>query len=276
MESKKPDWFDLDKYAGQQELNGQDWATQLEARARFYWEAPDIYVRQDNAKIFKAIKENPLYPFLYLYSTERAKRRKEVEFPNLFLKSLEPLTMHRALDLSHDIPQRYKDARGAYRSTSGLVRKSNSDLDEIFDNFDFDPLRKYENYPADFGLIEKGEDAFGISTINLTIDLNSPDKLIIQDLKNFLTEIRKMEQIRGEQVTGSILSRLESLMVLPYLDLDIYSRIESVNLSNHILGDWLFPDELKVDVTEKVRKSTEPLAKKAVGYYFITAINNMT
>ena len=58
MESKKPDWFDLDKYAGQQELNGQDWAIQLAARTRFYGEQDIPFTLVEFSRLFMTSRES--------------------------------------------------------------------------------------------------------------------------------------------------------------------------------------------------------------------------
>jgi len=60
--------------------------------------------------------------------------------------------------------------------------------------------------------------------------------------------------------------------VLPYIDLCYWAKANGKNIPNHIIGDWLFPDDM-VDVAEKIRKVTQPLAKRSVNPNFIRTLS---
>ena len=53
--------------------------------------------------------------------------------------------------------------------------------------------------------------------------------------------------------------------VLPYIDLRILSKLAGIELTNFAIGCRIFPDLQDVDVAEKIRKTTSPLADWMLG-----------
>ncbi len=65
---------------------------------------------------------------------------------------------------------------------------------------------------------------------------------------------------------------LHSARVIPYWDLVTIAKYENAKIPNHVLGKALFPDEVDVDITERIRKVTKRKSNNVFSDYFITAI----
>jgi hypothetical protein len=50
--------------------------------------------------------------------------------------------------------------------------------------------------------------------------------------------------------------------ILEYFDLSTIAALDGVLLTQNALGQALFPNELNVDTTERIRKVTQPLAAR--------------
>ena len=75
-------------------------------------------------------------------------------------------------------------------------------------------------------------------------------------------------------ISNAAFKRWSQMMVLPYIDLEMWARSEQKNIPDHIYGNLLFPNDLDVDVSERIRKTVKPLAKKLLGNRFQWALQH--
>jgi len=124
--------------------------------------------------------------------------------------------------------------------------------------------------PIDIALFEK-------KVFHVCLDMDATDKELVDNFKSYLKAARDAYDLNeGQKIktSKSILNRLINESVIPYLDLIIWAQINNKTIPQHILGDWLFPDAM-VDVAEKIRKVTRPLAERAVTPGFINTLSSL-
>ncbi len=111
-----------------------------------------------------------------------------------------------------------------------------------------------------------------LGDIGLRININATDEQLISDFKGFLDEVRKIVLLpkrttaRGKtfgrkNFTSADFRKWSSLQILAYLDLTAWARFTNKQLTHHMLGEVLFPNEYDVDLTERVTKTVKPLAE---------------
>ncbi len=59
------------------------------------------------------------------------------------------------------------------------------------------------------------------------------------------------------------------MRILPFLDLALWQMMEGLTLPHHRVASALYPDEFDVDLTERVRKVTRPLAEQLIDHDFL-------
>lgn len=136
----------------------------------------------------------------------------------------------------------------------------------------------------DIAALRNVPDGYGWPTIGLNqrvwaeIDVNTPDDILIDAFKNWLSEVRKAPCFNDKDipyhlfsdgvVKASHINKWHSLRVLAYLDLKIISRITHTKLTLKNIADIVYPDQYDIDTTEKVRKTLIPLVNEimAGGY----------
>lgn len=97
----------------------------------------------------------------------------------------------------------------------------------------------------------------------LEVDLSASDEQIKQNFDAWLCKVRELySRRRTSRITKRDFDDWEISKVVPCFDLMTISEIEGRQLSNHHLGDLLFPDEVDVDVSERVRKITKVKTRK--------------
>jgi hypothetical protein len=109
----------------------------------------------------------------------------------------------------------------------------------------------------------------------ITVDLRASDEDLILEFKNWLYEKRKSQKDIGfrEKMFGEKeFSDWIKNRILPYLDLTIIAKAKGIKITNALMGNLLFPDDIEVDVAEKVRKTVKPMAKKVMSIAFLDAL----
>lgn len=93
----------------------------------------------------------------------------------------------------------------------------------------------------------------------ISVNLDASDAQIMKDIHGWL-EFQRKTIARPTRLTPIISSDFEEwsrYKILPYFDLATLSALDGQRISNHSMGNVLFPDELNIDVTERIRKVTK-------------------
>lgn len=97
----------------------------------------------------------------------------------------------------------------------------------------------------------------------LTINLHANDKQIIADFKEWLKTIRyELDVSVNKKTPFSEKDLLEwaEYGVLPYLDLKIWSGFTGQKITQSVIGNTIYSDQIDVDTTERIRKTTKKKA----------------
>lgn len=107
--------------------------------------------------------------------------------------------------------------------------------------------------------------------ISITLDLNLPDKLLLANVKHLLTEIRQHRKFTpdGSKTRKGDLDKIKAYRIIPFLDLEIWAKEQSVIISNQTILDGLGLDTKPFWTSEDVRKTARPLLKKCMDPSFI-------
>jgi hypothetical protein len=106
------------------------------------------------------------------------------------------------------------------------------------------------------------EGPFESDTAYVEVFLSAPDEVIVEDFRKWLLSIRQdaaFEHSPVKRFTETEIRRWSANQVLPFLDLRLAAWAAGTEIPYHTIGGLLFPG-LDVDVAEKARKVTAPLA----------------
>jgi len=94
-------------------------------------------------------------------------------------------------------------------------------------------------------------------TCNISVNLRASDKELTKAFEYFLKEKRKEKQPAKKYFTQADFNSWHKFGVLPYLDIEIWRIETGINkIPDHILGDAILANEVDIDTTEAIRKST--------------------
>lgn len=239
----KPDWFDLDNYQPFKELSINEWEAQLYARSRL------------NLHLDMLCDENP--------ESESYRRALEITPLELSIDDIQKCPI---------VPQEKCQSGWAY---VGYQRPASIDLVSGYE----------QSWPIFFGNDEsladikkavmdsqfnerKGERDSGL--YKLFINLNASDASILKDFSRLLKGMRQMEAEDENNMKKQIKSPSKLIksfvtnQVIPYIDLKLWARYNKEEIVDHVIADWLYPNEIEIGVVERIRKTTRPLANKAI------------
>lgn len=119
-----------------------------------------------------------------------------------------------------------------------------------------------------------------INTSLIAVDFNAPEKVLIEQFKVFVKEKKKLNNnLTAKTFSEADISSWVKSRVLPCIDLLIYADLNNTIILQHQLGSMLFPDAGRVgapdiDVTDRVRKSILPKARKLLTNETILALQH--
>ncbi|MFI3157510.1 MAG: DUF6387 family protein [Methylococcaceae bacterium] len=256
-------WFDLKNYEALKAMSIEGWAWQLEARNHFHTIASGYSKLSDDdhnwmhetwLSIAPTIKAGivPLDPNdvmdRYMW------RADEIVNGNSFsTASVDSLT-------SCDLWSIAKD--------DDLSHVWDACLCVVADNYEGDhnnELSKIANTPIDFH-IKKNFSSLADSLAHVAINLAATDEQIKNDFTHWLTHYRKAVDIQPQK---KLFNQVDfdywvKFGVVPYLDLTLIAKIEGKKITQNKLAQLIFPDEIDVDIVERLRKVTKPTAEMII------------
>ena len=102
----------------------------------------------------------------------------------------------------------------------------------------------------------------------LLIDPNCPDKLLVEQFKQWLINIRKEHPLAIKRAgkpstnlefTKNHFQSWQEYKVVALFDLLFYETIFDKKFTNNQLGNWLYPEQSQIDTTEKVKEAKKIL-----------------
>ncbi len=292
---QKPSWFDIKKYEPTFHLTAREWAYQLTLRRDITRDIDEAILADSEGQFREGMRK------LEVLTNEPVQKT-----PDSF--NMPPVTEHFE---KHDIPGlnfispvSRRNAMQAplrmpvIRSKEELRNRGGTELLTELGNYiagHADGLRLENNFLGqEMPEVLKSSGIFDAQytdlslnrgIVFLTADLNASDEVLFDEFRIYLNHVREHYGYSdGTLKKESIAKRLAKLGVLPFLDLElgydllieIGQKSKAAPYTNHILGDWIFPNtDFETDVTERVRKTTRPLAKRALTHHFINVLANL-
>jgi hypothetical protein len=265
----KPEWFRLEKYNQFKSISSKQWAYQLVNRRSIALCVFSGHLNDHTTQriLFEDITINPLLPEVVgnFGSVGWAGSRESTnKTENMFQQTLQPLTFNDLSNLLYSIPEKERN------ETMKSDWKDESRKDLPVDN-----IRNIPNILA--RVMPRDEDILNRNIFHICIDLDATDQYLMDDFKRYLKAAREAYSLlEGSRIktSRSLINRLISAKIIPYLDLIIWAEIENISIPQHIIGDWLFPNQM-IDVAEKIRKVTRPLAERSLSSGFINTLSSL-
>ena len=240
--------FNLKKYEKSNELSIVDWFNELSARN----DSLSLFDELDDSDMCSAIRNSFLSSLPYLRPLGRKRSFRPTQLSSA-IEDLKLFEINTQLNEKLEREQLISILSGEWQA----VR-----LQPIRFSRDYTVLATDRRYP------DKRLPA-------ITVDLRASDEDLILEFKNWLYEKRKSQkdiEFREKMFGEKEFSDWIKNRILPYLDLTIIAKAKGIKITNALMGNLLFPDDIEVDVAEKVRKTVKPMAKKVMSIAFLGAL----
>jgi hypothetical protein len=286
-----PEWFDLKKYHGVKLLDMSEWARQISIRSLVWGDLVRNQVLVDDTlanhpmdgpidfslvdHYLKKIENDPIYPNgddRHLDFRVANSEEKPYDICNVWSMSL----------------------HFAYNIGSGLVDRRNMTdkelslaLDALDNNRATPDQLKLLSAPID--LYDKQNGVSGDGLCHLIVDLSASDQQIREEFSHWLTQFREAIGIQAiskvpakrkipkknrvvSPVTERDLYEWNDLLILPYVDLKLWSLANDCRITSNVLADTLYRGR-HGNVEEQIRDTIEPKAQRILNQDFARAFD---
>lgn len=230
-------WFDLNNYKSLKDFTLTQWINALGFRARLNYlleEKKEDYSDEEKSEIEVAIFSIKNTPILYkvIFSFDGSKN-PSFSFNTFSVRST-PVNLFRKI--SEDC--RLKDW------------ENDSDNNDPF------------NIPVDL-IFRRNPKISDMLFTNLLVNLSGTDEQIKKDFLYWLENYRKLMGYYAPKrdFTEKNFNEWVSMQLLPYIDLSLIALYERTSITQYKLGCLLFPDDIEIDSTERIRRTVKPKAE---------------
>ncbi len=256
-----PDWFQLERYALCETFNLRDWFANLVRRALIYNET-EIFLNEFG-RYWEKNAERLLVEKIPLGSTQDTQTSPQGKYDDsdddLITTTIRPIDLYFPawimLQLSREpspLLVQLRDSVKALHADAG-DDELDSFLSSSIDSLDLD--------------VSLSKNKMDSPIAHAAIDLAAPDELILKDLKKWLGVVRARYGLPEAKLFSTAEQRKwRSLQILPYLDLIIWGKVESVELPYAVIANALFAGHVDIDIVDKVRRVVKPKAEFLVRY----------
>lgn len=249
--SNIPASFQIGRYSIAESFDIVDWTLNLEARGFLLHCASSKHASDKGLKDFAdSILNDPL-----IKATVRQDIAPPMEFPTVTDFTVEDYFWCGEPD---DRFQLYKETFDKFRNNVKI-----SDVDRTF-------LSKptwLMFMECDLGYEEN---------VAVNVNLHSSEDKIIRDFTNWLRKTRACLSISVPRKPVKLreFEEWSKYKVLPFLDLWLWSMVNGVRISHQDMGVALFPNDVDVSVSERIRKVVAPLARDVCAESFTDALRD--
>ena len=252
-------WFDLNNYDALKTMSISEWAWQLQERENFiqienftriYHGEPD----KDFLPILKAGVIPETLGNLFMTSgikSEILKNEAKIDgrsFSTASVNSLETYSLWQTMENNH-LNHIWEACRHVDEFILNKEELKNELSEVAFAPFDFH-VNRFWDTDADH-------------SAHVVINPYASDEQIKDDLTKWLAHYRKLIDIKIEKKLFSQ-SDFDSWVkygVIPYIDVMLIAKTEDKKITQNKLARMIFPDEYNVDIVERLRKVTKPIAE---------------
>ena len=258
-----PKWFDLKKYEGLKTLDLAGWDDQIATRSLAYWhlthserslsESMHDHCIKEASEHVRQVADNPII------ARHRGEKGDISPFWSDALKdrpynsySVCSMSAFDAIDLSRSV--------NSESEVWGMVRAVGNAMDTSPDLST--EQRRLGNTPVDLIYRQNGEDPDTLEISCVSVNLSATDEQIMGDFRHWLTHYRNIVGLasRAQGFTEKDFSDWIDSGVIPYIDLKLWAISENCTITQNTYGNALFPDDIDVDTTDRIRRTTTPKA----------------
>ena len=123
------------------------------------------------------------------------------------------------------------------------------------------PVNSDSFIPVDL-IFHKNPSLGDISFTSVLVDLSSSDEQISKDFLYWLENYRRETGYYAPKrnFTEKKFNEWITMQLLPYIDLTLIALHEGTSITQYKLGSLLFPDDIEIDGTERIRRTVKPKA----------------
>ena len=271
MSRTKLDWFDLQKYSLAEKFTAKDWLCEIYGRVLM-----DFVFSETHEDLSQGLYEeanltmNNIKEFGLLSTVKPNKLliEKQQDFRKLkqYVKNLTTLDAFNLLyysdkkksflleaqKLDELLKAEFNSvARKGYNDTHSLKYSKAIHLEEIEN---FDRLEHLDGFQNDLG------------SRYLEVDINASDEALVGQFRAWLIEERKNYHLEfpKKDISNSLFLDWYKNQVLAYWDIVALSKYEGISLTNDAIGNMLFPNDIEVTISERIRKVVRPKARRVI------------
>ena len=251
--------FDVSKYAQASSLNILDWRALISYRSGMLMNIDWMQDAERESRLCAYVRRIDVAPLALLGAGRKA-----------YGPTVQSLSVAEVYSLHDEIRRHMPEHLASIERL--LERESNARDYDLSNDADVEALMAHVEATKSLEdgldvsytdeLRRVGIDSGGLDYV--AIDAEAPDDVLIEDFKQWLKQRREVFG-KAPAITENDLRKWSQHRVLPYLDLTILANLAGVTLTNYVIGCKLFADLNEIDLAEKVRKTTAPLAEWLIG-----------
>lgn len=258
-----PEWFDIDNYSVCSRYNRNNWAEALIVR-QLLWKSinqKDDSNSDDKNKFIQEISQKKSLELL-IYDSDEFDENFQHE--NKIVRNMSLFSFFQCYEkilnnepwLIEEIQKATLDARLENENASEFERENTghiswSDLGEIY----------YQGESSLNTLLTAKNLVGNYANDLIEVCLTESDDKILEAFKVWLSE-KRIEKGFKKKDTKSIsnaeMLKWHDLRILAFIDLTLWAELNKKYFTHNQLGNLLYPHEVDVDVTERVRKVVIP------------------
>ncbi|MHB1051483.1 MAG: DUF6387 family protein [Thiobacillus sp.] len=278
------EWFVLGNYKKAATFTARHWHNEIQNRVGFFnmlydpssvvpWMAPlspevERFYKKSALEFFSKVKKfgltsnfprpelaittSPLDQYFELLDSNGYVRSK--------YQSIKPFSVQNAFELVN-------------KTENHVEIMQEMDLEKQLDFFEDMEQRakiyaKYSRPLAELGAWREHHERF------ISVSLHATDEQLFKEFQLWLTEEREKSPrtVSAKMFTESDFQDWHLAKIIPYFDLRTIAKIEGVRAPNHLIADLIFPNEIGVDVSERVRKVTKIKAERVFSQEVVGAL----
>jgi hypothetical protein len=255
--SDLPGWFDIAKYRPARQLNSVGWYEQFLLREECLYYVTEGLIKKRVTGLLELLYDDPLIglstdtPLLWVFGGGKLAAFKSPDrAASASLRGIHLITVRELFW----IERKMRKGRRLY---------ANKFADQVFEDDDGPFVFKVKQW-IDRPVYDSIAARWELSEKAAIVNLNLPDRILLDQFKQFLAEHRAKSKPKGitPRARESTYQDWINYGVLPYLDLLLWSKVKRVRIPNRVFADAIFPEGTGGE--EVVRKTTAPLAMHAI------------
>ena len=260
-----PEWFNLENYKDAELLSPFEWHENLYIRKMFYVyleSAKNGWANGGEKDAMGRCKE-----IIEVITTKPVLRKSnEKKWYSSKANTVDFLSNNTLIQDYKLLAERAPSCFSEVMRLENQIKHQDQKITDFIDANELSALAEYLYRPFS---PSRGSEA------RITVNLLATDEHLMSDFKEWLANVRKNSYYKITKKPFSLTDFKEwaEFKILPYLDLKIWSEFTDCQITQTIIGNAIFPDEFKVDTTERIRRTTKKKAEWLMDSLLLDALD---